>query len=115
MEKGLPQRGHGKLESEKSVHEAETNHIVITSEAGQLEPIRLETMKLKAISKVPPKNARRAFDLRRRYSVQGSVLRAFICGLTSEAKRPRLNRDDERSRVSKMLRENGRQCRRGPT
>ena len=36
-------------------------------------------------------------------------------GLTNEAKRPRLHRGDERSRVSEMLRESGRQCRRGPT
>jgi hypothetical protein len=35
--------------------------------------------------------------------------------LTNEAKRPRLHRGDERSRDSEMLRENGRQCRRGPT
>ena len=35
--------------------------------------------------------------------------------LTNEAKRPRLHRDDERSRDSEMLRESGRQCRRGPT
>ena len=35
--------------------------------------------------------------------------------LTNEAKRPRLHRGDERSRDSEKLRENGRQCRRGPT
>ena len=35
--------------------------------------------------------------------------------LTKAAKRPRLHRDDERSRHSEMLRENGRQFRRGPT
>ena len=40
---------------------------------------------------------------------------ALIGCLTNEAKRPRLHRDDERSRDSEMLRENGRQCRRGPS
>jgi hypothetical protein len=46
----------------------------------------------------------------------GLVVGEFIfSGLTKAAKRPRLHRDDERSRDSKMLRENGRQCRRGPT
>jgi hypothetical protein len=36
-------------------------------------------------------------------------------GLTNGANRPRLHRDDERSRGSKKLRESGRQCRRGPS
>jgi len=34
--------------------------------------------------------------------------------LTNEANRHRLHRGDERSRDSEKLRENGRQCRRGP-
>jgi len=38
-----------------------------------------------------------------------------LVSLTNEAKRPRLHRGDERSRDSKMLRENQRQCRRGPS
>ncbi len=37
-----------------------------------------------------------------------------VC-LTDEAKRPRLRRGTERSRDSEMMRESGRQCRRGPT
>ena len=36
-------------------------------------------------------------------------------GLTNEANRPRLHRGAERSRDSEMLRESGRQCRRGPS
>jgi len=35
--------------------------------------------------------------------------------LTNEAHRPRLHRDDERSRGSRELRESGGQCRRGPS
>ena len=38
-----------------------------------------------------------------------------LVSLTNEAKRPRLHRGDERSRDSEILRESGRQCRRGPT
>ena len=36
-------------------------------------------------------------------------------GLTKEANRHRLHRDADQSRDSKMLRESGRRCRRGPS
>jgi hypothetical protein len=36
-------------------------------------------------------------------------------GLTNEANRPRLRRDDERSRGSEKVRESKWQCRRGPS
>jgi len=38
-----------------------------------------------------------------------------LVSLTKEANRPRLHRGAERSRGNEMLRESGRQCRRGPS
>ena len=43
------------------------------------------------------------------------ALFARLVRLTKGANRPRLRRGDERSRDSKMMRESGKQCRRGPT
>jgi len=54
------------------------------------------------------------FELDHTYSVL-MVSSPSRGALTNEAKRHRLHRGAERSRDSEMMRENGRQCRRGPS